>query len=77
MQAHSHSRKRPPVRTARSEFAEKLINYIVRYGPLAHQDLWRYVGNRYSTRVVMNILTRGIEAGLIVKTADGYSGSRG
>jgi hypothetical protein len=68
------ARERPPVRTARSVFAEKLIDYIVRHGSVTEQELWRYIGGRYSTRVVMNILTRAIKAGLIVKTAEGYSG---
>jgi hypothetical protein len=67
------ARERPPVRTARSQFAEKLVGYIVRHGSVIERELWRYIGSRYSTREVMNILTRGIKAGLIVKTAGGYA----
>ena len=67
------ARERPPVRIAYSQFAEKVVGYIVRHSPVTEQDLWRYIGSRYSTRVVMNILTRAIKAGLIIKTLNGYA----
>jgi hypothetical protein len=67
------ARERPPVRTARSVFDEKVVGYIVRHSPVTKQDLWRYIGGRYSTRVVLNVLTRAIKAGLIVKTPTGYA----
>jgi len=67
------ARERPPVRIAYSQFAEKVVGYIVRHSRVTEQDLWRYIGSRYSTRVVMNILTRAIKAGLIIKTLNGYA----
>ena len=60
-------------KTVRGQFAEKLVGYIVRHSPVTGRELQRYIGSRYSTRVVMNILTRAIKAGLIIKTLNGYA----
>jgi hypothetical protein len=59
--------------TTRSEFAEKLVDYIVRHGSVTEQELYHYVGNRYSIRDVKDMLAQALAAGRIVRTLNGYA----
>ena len=59
--------------TTRSQFAKKLVDYIVRYGPVTEQELQQYVGSRYSIRDVKDMLAQAVAAGRIVKTLNGYA----
>jgi hypothetical protein len=59
--------------TTRSQFAEKLVDHIVQCGSVTEQELYQYVGNRYSIRDVKDMLAQAITAGKIVKTLNGYA----
>jgi hypothetical protein len=67
------ARGRPPVRTARGVFAEKIVDHIVQCGSVTEQELYQYVGHRYSIHVVTNILAQAITARKIIKTLNGYA----
>jgi hypothetical protein len=61
------------VPTVRGEFAEKLVDFIVRRGSVTRREVQQHIRGRYNTREVMDILTQSIEGGFIIKTANGYA----
>jgi hypothetical protein len=62
--------------TLRGEFADRLIRMIQRHGTLSRRKLQQHVRGRYRTGEVNDMLNQAIEAGLIIKTADGYATRR-
>jgi hypothetical protein len=62
--------------TSRGMFVERLVHMIQRHGTISRRDLQRHVRGRYRTGEVNDMLNQAIEAGLIVKTADGYATRR-
>jgi hypothetical protein len=61
------------VPTVRGEFAEKLVDFIVRRGSVTRREVQQHIRGRYNTREVVDILSQSIEGGFIVKTANGYA----
>jgi len=62
--------------TARGEFADRLIRIIERHGAISRRKLQQHIRGRYRTGEVNDMLNQAIEAGLIVKTPDGYATRR-
>lgn len=59
--------------TARGEFTEKLIGIIRRHGSITRRKLQHRIKGRYRTQEVNDMLSQAIEAGIIVRTTNGYA----
>ena len=57
--------------TVRGEFAEKIVDYVIRHGLVTERELQKHVGSRYSVRDVKDMLNQSIASGAIVKLPNG------
>ena len=57
----------------RGEFTDKLIGMIRQHGTITRRKLQQRIRGRYRTQEINDMLTQAIEAGLIVRTANGYA----
>jgi hypothetical protein len=62
--------------TTRGMFVDRLIQMIQRHGSITRRKLQQHVRGRYRTGEINDMLSQAIEAGLIIKTADGYATRR-
>jgi hypothetical protein len=62
--------------TARGEFTDRLVRMIQRHGTISRRKLQQHVRGRYRTQEVNDMLSQMIEAGLIIKTANGYAAGK-
>jgi hypothetical protein len=62
--------------TLRGDFADRLIRMIQRHGSISRRDLQRFVRGRYRTQDLNDMLAQAIEAGWVVKTANGYKAGK-
>jgi hypothetical protein len=59
--------------TARGQFVESLVNYIVSQGSMTRRELQQHIKGKYPTRDVADMLKGSIEAGDIILTPNGYA----
>ena len=59
--------------TVRGEFADKLIEIVRQHGTITRRKLQQRITGRYRTQEMNDMLTQAIEAGLIVRTSNGYA----
>ena len=57
----------------RGEFTEKLIEIIRQHGTITRRKLQQRIRGRYRTQEINDMLTQAVEAGLIVRTSNGYA----
>jgi len=62
--------------TARGDFTDRLVRMIQRHGTISRRKLQQHVRGRYRTQEVNDMLSQMIEAGLIIKTANGYAAGK-
>jgi hypothetical protein len=59
--------------TVRGDFVDKLIGIIRQHGTITRRKLQQRIKGRYRTQEVNDMLNQAIEAGLIVRTPNGYA----
>ena len=59
--------------TVRGEFTEKLIEIVRQHGTITRRKLQQRIQGRYRTQEINDMLTQAVEAGLIVRTSNGYA----
>jgi hypothetical protein len=59
--------------TARGQFVENLVSYIISQGSVTRRELQQHIKGRYSTRDIADMLKGSIEAGDIILTPNGYA----
>ena len=59
--------------TVRGEFTDKLIEIVRQHGTITRRKLQQRIRGRYRTQEINDMLTQAVEAGLIVRTSNGYA----